>query len=66
MEAVLISFVVVALAEFGDKTQLFAIVLASRFRRPVPIIAGILSATVANHLAAAAGEIGRASSRERV
>lgn len=55
MEAVLISFVVVAFAEFGDKTQLFAMVLATRFKRPLPIIAGIFAATVANHLVAAAG-----------
>lgn len=44
-----------ALAEFGDKTQLLAIVLASRFKKPLPIIAGIATATVANHLLAAAG-----------
>ena len=53
MEPVLISALVVALAEIGDKTQLLAIVLATRFRKPVPIIAGILVATIANHLAAA-------------
>jgi Ca2+/H+ antiporter, TMEM165/GDT1 family len=53
MEAVLTSIVVVALAEIGDKTQLLAIVLAARFRRPLPIIAGILFATLANHLGAA-------------
>ena len=53
MEAVLTSIVVVALAEIGDKTQLLAIVLATRFRRPLPIIAGILFATLANHLVAA-------------
>jgi Ca2+/H+ antiporter, TMEM165/GDT1 family len=53
MEAILTSIVVVALAEIGDKTQLLAIVLAARFRRPLPIIAGILFATLANHLAAA-------------
>ena len=53
MEPVLISALVVALAEIGDKTQLLAILLATRFRRPVPIIAGILVATIANHLAAA-------------
>jgi putative Ca2+/H+ antiporter (TMEM165/GDT1 family) len=53
MEPVLISAVVVALAEIGDKTQLLAIILATRFRRPLPIIAGILVATIANHLAAA-------------
>jgi putative Ca2+/H+ antiporter (TMEM165/GDT1 family) len=53
MEPVLISALVVALAEIGDKTQLLAIVLATRFKRPLPIIAGILVATIANHLAAA-------------
>ena len=53
MEAILTSIVVVALAEIGDKTQLLAIVLAARFRRPLPIIAGILFATLANHLGAA-------------
>ena len=47
---------VVALAEIGDRTQLLAIVLASRFRKPWPVIAGILVATLANHgLAATAG-----------
>ena len=53
MEPVFISALVVALAEIGDKTQLLAIVLATRFKRPLPIIAGILVATIANHLAAA-------------
>ena len=53
MEPVLISALVVALAEIGDKTQLLAIILATRFRRPLPIVAGILVATIANHLAAA-------------
>ena len=53
MEPVLISALVVALAEIGDKTQLLAILLATRFRQPLPIIAGILAATIANHLAAA-------------
>ena len=53
MEAVWISTGLVALAEIGDKTQLLAIVLAARFRRPLPIILGILAATIANHAAAA-------------
>jgi len=44
---------IVALAEIGDKTQLLAIVLAARFRAPVPIILGILCATLLNHAAAA-------------
>jgi Ca2+/H+ antiporter, TMEM165/GDT1 family len=56
MEAFLISTGVVALAEIGDKTQLLAIVLAARFRRPLPIILGILAATLLNH--AAAGALG--------
>ena len=53
MEAFLTSTVAVALAEIGDKTQLLAIVLTARFRKPLPIIAGILLATIANHLLAA-------------
>ena len=57
MEAFLVSAGVVALAEVGDKTQLLALVLAARYRRPVPIVLGILLATLANHaLAAAAGK----------
>lgn len=57
MEALLISTAVVALAEIGDKTQLLAIVLAARFKRPMPVILGILVATLANHfLAALVGE----------
>jgi putative Ca2+/H+ antiporter (TMEM165/GDT1 family) len=56
MEAFLISTGIVALAEIGDKTQLLAFLLAAKFRRPVPIVLGILVATVANHgLAAALG-----------
>ncbi|MXP29723.1 UPF0016 domain-containing protein [Porphyrobacter algicida] len=49
MEAVLTSTLVVSLAEIGDKTMLLAIVLATRFRKPLPIILGILLATLANH-----------------
>lgn len=49
METVLTSVSVVALAEIGDKTMLLAIVLATQFRKPLPIIAGILVATLANH-----------------
>jgi putative Ca2+/H+ antiporter (TMEM165/GDT1 family) len=52
MQALLISVGTVFLGEIGDKTQLLAIVLASRFRRPWQIIAGILVATIANHLLA--------------
>jgi len=53
MEALLTSTAVVALAEIGDKTQLLAILLATRFHRPLPIILGILVATLANHFCAA-------------
>jgi len=57
LEALLTSTAVVALAEIGDKTQLLAIVLATRFKRPLPIVAGIFVATLANHfLAALVGE----------
>ena len=56
MEALLISTGVVALAEIGDKTQLLAFILAARFKKPLPIILGILVATVVNHgLAGALG-----------
>jgi putative Ca2+/H+ antiporter (TMEM165/GDT1 family) len=56
MEAFAASTGVVCLAEIGDKTQLLALVLATRFRAPAPIVAGILVATLANHaLAALAG-----------
>jgi putative Ca2+/H+ antiporter (TMEM165/GDT1 family) len=53
VEAFLISAGAVALAEIGDKTQLLALTLTARFRRPVPIILGVLVATLANHLLAA-------------
>jgi hypothetical protein len=49
MEALLVSTGIVALAEIGDKTQLLAFILAAKFRKPVPIILGILAATLANH-----------------
>ncbi len=49
MQALFISTGVVALAEIGDKTQLLAFILAARFRKPVPIIASILVATLVNH-----------------
>jgi Ca2+/H+ antiporter, TMEM165/GDT1 family len=56
LEAFFISAGVVALAEIGDKTQLLAFLLAARFKKPLPIIAGILCATVINHgLAGALG-----------
>lgn len=57
MEAFLISTGIVALAEIGDKTQLLAFILAAKFRRPAPIIVGILLATLLNH--AFAGALGR-------
>ena len=53
MDVVLSSTLLVALAEIGDKTMLLAIVLASRFRAPRPIIAGIFAATLLNHMLAA-------------
>ena len=53
MEALFTSTAIVTLAEIGDKTQLLAILLATRFRAPLPIILGILVATVANHFLAA-------------
>jgi Ca2+/H+ antiporter, TMEM165/GDT1 family len=57
LEAFLVSTGVVALGEMGDKTQLLAMLLAAKFRKPVPIILGILVATLANHgLAGAVGE----------
>ena len=56
MESLLISTGVVALAEMGDKTQLLAFILAARFKRPLPIVLGILLATLLNHgLAGALG-----------
>lgn len=56
MQALLVSTGVVALAEIGDKTQLLALVLAARWRKPIPIILGILVATILNH--ALAGAVG--------
>ena len=56
LQALLVSTGVVALAEIGDKTQLLALVLAARWRKPVPIILGILVATLLNH--ALAGALG--------
>ena len=56
MEAFLVSAGVVALGEIGDKTQLLALLLAARFRKPVPIVLGILAATLVNH--ALAGLLG--------
>ncbi len=56
MEAFFVSTAIVALAEMGDKTQLLALVLAARFRKPWPIVLGILAATLVNH--ALAGAVG--------
>jgi Ca2+/H+ antiporter, TMEM165/GDT1 family len=56
MESFLVSMLVVAIGEIGNKTQLLALLVAARFRRPVPIILGIFVATLANH--AAAGAVG--------
>jgi putative Ca2+/H+ antiporter (TMEM165/GDT1 family) len=53
LEPFLVSTGLVAIAEIGDKTQLLALLLAARFRKPVPILLGILGATIANHLLAA-------------
>lgn len=56
MESLLTSTAVVTLAEIGDKTQLLAFLLAARFKRPLPIVLGILVATILNHgLAGALG-----------
>jgi putative Ca2+/H+ antiporter (TMEM165/GDT1 family) len=52
IEAFTVSTSVVLLGEMGDKTQLLALLLAARFRKPVPIVLGILVATLANHAAA--------------
>jgi putative Ca2+/H+ antiporter (TMEM165/GDT1 family) len=56
VEALLVSTAVVAVAEIGDKTQLLVLALAAHFRKPVPIIFGMLAATLLNH--AAAGALG--------
>ena len=54
LESLFVPTFIVALAEIGDKTQLLALLLAARFRRPWPIIWGIVAATLANHFAAGA------------
>ncbi|QEY65854.1 TMEM165/GDT1 family protein [Metapseudomonas lalkuanensis] len=54
MESLFVPTLIVALAEIGDKTQLLALLLAARFRKPWPIIWGIVAATLANHFAAGA------------
>lgn len=56
MNAFLISIGIVAVAEIGDKTQLLAFILATRFKKPIPIILGIFTATLINH--ALAGAVG--------
>ena len=60
MQTLLISTVAVAVAEIGDKTQLLSLILAAKYRKPVPICVGILIATLANH--ALAGWLGSALS----
>lgn len=54
MEALFVSTGIVALSEIGDKTQLLAFLLATRFRKPIPIVAGIFVATIVNHTIAGA------------
>jgi len=54
LQPLFVSTGLVAIAEIGDKTQLLALLLAAKFRKPVPIILGVLAATIANHLLAAA------------
>ncbi len=54
LESLFVPTLIVALAEIGDKTQLLALLLAARFRKPWPIIWGIVLATLANHFAAGA------------
>lgn len=58
LEPLFVSTGLVAIAEIGDKTQLLALVLAAKYRKPIPIIGGILAATIANHaMAAFAGSL---------
>ncbi|MGI4860654.1 MAG: TMEM165/GDT1 family protein [Janthinobacterium lividum] len=54
MQSFLISTTVVGLAEVGDKTQLLSLILAARYRKPIPILLGVLSATLVNHTASGA------------
>ena len=61
MEAFLVSTLAVAVGEIGDKTQLLALLLAARYKKPIPIVLGILVATLANH--ALAGLFGHWVSR---
>src|ERR1700733_7789813 len=56
MQSFLVSTSVVGLAEIGDKTQLLSLVLAARYRKPIPIVLGVLAATLINH--AASGALG--------
>jgi Ca2+/H+ antiporter, TMEM165/GDT1 family len=56
LQAFIVSTGVVALAEIGDKTQLLSLILAARYRKPLPIVLGVLTATLVNH--AAAGGLG--------
>ena len=59
MEAFFVSTFAVSIGEIGDKTQLLALLLAARYRKPVPIILGILLATLANHTLWANWPVGR-------
>jgi putative Ca2+/H+ antiporter (TMEM165/GDT1 family) len=59
MDAFLVSTGIVALAEIGDKTQLLAFILATNFRKPIPIVLGILITTIANHAFAGAALVSR-------
>ncbi len=52
MQAFLVSLSTIAVAEMGDRTQFLCLMLAARFRKPIPILAGVLVATIADHLAA--------------
>jgi Ca2+/H+ antiporter, TMEM165/GDT1 family len=54
MQSFFVSTSIVTLAEMGDKTQLLSLLLAARYRKPIPIILGILVATLLNHSAAGA------------
>ncbi|WP_028226713.1 TMEM165/GDT1 family protein [Paraburkholderia ferrariae] len=56
MESFLVSTSVVGLAEIGDKTQLLSLVLAARYRKPIPIVLGVFVATLVNH--ACSGALG--------
>jgi putative Ca2+/H+ antiporter (TMEM165/GDT1 family) len=54
VQTLLISTAAVAIAEIGDKTQLLSLILAAKYRKPLPICVGILIATLLNHALAGA------------